>query len=70
MKEKREYLKNLKPESLMMSYGYKPEWSEGSVKSPIFQTSTFTFKSAEIGKAHFELAYGKRTLGPGEEPGL
>lgn len=70
MKEKREYLKNLKPESLMMSYGYKPEWSEGSVKSPIFQTSTFTFKSAELGKAHFEIAYGKRTLGPGEEPGL
>jgi methionine-gamma-lyase len=70
MKEKREYYKHLKPESLMMSYGYNPEWSEGSVKSPIFQTSTFTFKSAEEGKAHFELAYGKRQLGPGEEPGL
>lgn len=70
MKDKREYVKHMKPESLMMSYGYKPEWSEGSVKSPIFQTSTFTFKSAEDGKAHFELAYGKRTLGPDEEPGL
>ncbi len=70
MKDKREYIKHMKPESLMMSYGYKPEWSEGSVKSPIFQTSTFTFKTAEEGKAHFELAYGKRTLGPDEEPGL
>ncbi|OGU29072.1 MAG: methionine gamma-lyase [Ignavibacteria bacterium GWA2_55_11] len=70
MKERREYYKNLKPESLMMSFGYKPEWSEGSVKSPIFQTSTFAFTSAEEGKAHFELAYGKRELGPSEEPGL
>ena len=37
-------------ESLMMGYGYKPEWSEGSLKSPIFQTSTFVFKTAEEGK--------------------
>ncbi len=70
MKEKREYLKNMKPESLMMSYGYKAEWSEWAIKSPIFQTSTFTFKSAEAGKAHFEIAYGKRKPDPGEEPGL
>jgi methionine-gamma-lyase len=48
------------PESLMMSYGYRPEWSEGAVKSPIFQTSTFAFSSAEQGKAFFELAYGLR----------
>jgi len=34
----------MKPESLMMSYGYKPELSEGAIKSPIFQTSTFVFK--------------------------
>ena len=46
------------PESLMMSFGYKPEWSEGAVKTPIFQTSTFVFKTAEEGKAYFELAYG------------
>ena len=31
----------LKPETLMMSYGYKPSLSEGSLKCPIFQTSTF-----------------------------
>jgi methionine-gamma-lyase len=42
----------------MMGYGYKPEWSEGSLKSPIFQTSTFTFTSAAEGKHFFELAYG------------
>jgi len=40
------------------------------VKCPIFQTSTFVFKSAEEGKAFFELAYGLRERGPTEEPGL
>jgi methionine-gamma-lyase len=62
--------KKLRPESLMMSYGYKPEWSEGAVKCPIFQTSTFVFKSAEEGKAFFELAYGLREKKPKEELGL
>ncbi len=59
-----------KPESLMMSYGYKPELSEGAVKCPIFQTSTFVFKTAEEGKAFFEVAYGKREAMPHEELGL
>lgn len=58
------------PESLMMSYGYKPELSEGAIKSPIFQTSTFVFKTAEEGKAFFELAYGLREKSEGEELGL
>ncbi len=51
------------PETQMMGYGYKPELSEGAVKSPIFQTSTFVFKTAEEGKAFFEMAHGK----PGHE---
>ncbi len=59
-----------KPESLMMSYGFKPELSEGSIKSPIFQTSTFVFKSAEEGKVFFEIAYGIREKGLTEEVGL
>lgn len=61
---------SMKPESLMMSYGYKPELSEGAIKCPIFLTSTFVFKTAEEGKAFFELAYGKRDKLPGEEMGL
>ncbi len=64
------YNKDLKPESLMMSYGYKPELSEGSIKCPIFQTSTFVFQTAEEGKSFFELAYGKREKLPNEELGL
>ena len=51
------------PETQMLGYGYNPALSEGAVKCPIFQTSTFVFKSAEAGKAFFEMAHGK----PGHE---
>lgn len=60
----------LQPETLMMGYGYDPHLSEGALKCPIFQTSTFVFASAEEGKAFFELAYGLREQHPSEEPGL
>ena len=62
--------KPLRPESLMMGYGYRPELSEGAIKPPLFLTSTFVFKTAEEGKAFFELAYGLRKGQPGEEMGL
>lgn len=62
--------KEFKPESLMMTYGYKPELSEGSIKCPIFQTSTFVFKTAEDGKSFFEVAYGLREKEQEEELGL
>ena len=58
------------PESHMMTHGYKPELSEGAVKCPIFQTSTFVFKNAEEGKSFFEVAYGLREKEPSEELGL
>lgn len=58
------------PESLMMSFGYKPSLSEGAIKCPIFQTSTFVFNSAMEGKRFFELAYGLREKDAGEELGL
>ncbi|HVB37593.1 MAG TPA: cystathionine gamma-synthase family protein [Vicinamibacterales bacterium] len=60
----------LHPETQMMSYGYDPQLSEGAVKLPIFQTSTFVFKTAEEGKAFFALAYGLREKRPHEQPGL
>ena len=66
MKETKDY----KPESLMMSHGYKPELSEGAIKPPIFMTSTFVFKSAEEGKAFFEVAYGLREKEADENLGL
>ncbi len=61
---------NFSPESLMMSYGYSPKLSEGAIKCPIFQTSTFVFNSAEEGKAFFEVAYGLREKAEAEELGL
>ncbi len=62
--------KAMRPESRMMSYGYNPAWSEGAIKCPIFQTSTFVFRSAEEGKAFFEVAYGIRDRAPEEKTGL
>lgn len=59
-----------RPESLMMSYGYKPSLSEGAIKCPIFQTSTFVFQTAEQGKRFFEVAYGLSEKEDGEELGL
>ena len=54
----------------MMSYGYKPALSEGAIKCPIFQTSTFVFKNAMEGKKFFEVAYGIREKEKDEELGL
>lgn len=62
--------KKFRPESLMMSHGYEPMLSEGAVKPPIFQTSTFVFNTAEEGKAFFELAYGLRNKEQKETMGL
>jgi methionine-gamma-lyase len=53
----------LKPSTLMMGFGYDPVLSEGSLKPPIFLTSTFVFESAEAGKRHFEGITGKRSGG-------
>jgi methionine-gamma-lyase len=62
--------KRLSPESLMMGYGYRPEWSEGALKIPIFQTSTFTFRNAAEGKRYFEIAHGAVDAEDGETGGL
>jgi len=54
----------------MMGYGYDPFLSERSLNPPVFQTSTFVFRSAQDGKEFFELAYGLRQKRPNEGPGL
>src|SRR5918996_1626695 len=59
--------RRLKPSTLMMGHGYDPALSEGSLKPPIFLTSTFVFESAAAGKRHFEGVTGKR---PGGAEGL
>ncbi len=57
----------LSPESMMMGYGFDPALSEGSLKPPIFLTSTFVFETAAHGKRFFEGITGKR---PGGAEGL
>lgn len=59
--------RRLKPSTLMMGHGFDPALSEGSLKPPIFLTSTFVFESAAAGKRHFEGVTGKR---PGGAEGL
>ncbi len=57
----------LHPSTMMMGYGFDPALSEGSLKPPIFHTSTFVFESAAAGKRFFEGVTGKR---PGGAEGL
>ena len=57
----------LHPSTLMMGHGFDPALSEGSLKPPIFLTSTFVFERAADGKRFFEGITGKR---PGGTDGL
>lgn len=57
--------RELAPETLMMSYGYDPLMSEGAIKPPIFQSSTFVFRTAEDGKQFF-----RQMAGGMADPGL
>ncbi len=59
--------RRLKAATLMMGHGYDPVLSEGSLKPPIFATSTYVFPNAAAGKRHFEGVTGKR---PGGAEGL
>jgi methionine-gamma-lyase len=60
----------LKPETQMMGFGYDPSLSEGSLKPPIFLTSTFVFKTAQDGKDFFDFTSGRREPGAGQSSGL
>ncbi|MEL7444741.1 MAG: cystathionine gamma-synthase family protein [Pseudomonadota bacterium] len=55
--------REMKPSTLMMGHGFDPVLSEGSLKAPIFLTSTFAFENAAAGKRHFEGITGKREGG-------
>jgi methionine-gamma-lyase len=60
----------LHPETQMMNYGFDPSLSEGSVKPPVFLTSTFVFRTAEEGRDFFNVVSGRQELPPGESAGL
>jgi methionine-gamma-lyase len=55
----------LAPETLMLGYGYDPALSEGSVKPPVFLTSTFVFSSAEEGRDFFDVVAGRKPVPAG-----
>ena len=59
----------LDPSTLMMGYGFDPALSEGSLKPPIFLTSTFVFETAADGKRFFEGITNKHGSG-GKAEGL
>src|SRR3954471_16956825 len=60
----------LHPETLMLTYGYDPQLSEGAVKPPVFLTSTFVFKTAEDGQEFFDFVSGRREPPEGMGAGL
>jgi methionine-gamma-lyase len=62
----------LHPETLMLTYGYDPQLSEGAIKPPVFLTSTFVFKTAEDGQDFFDYVAGRRDAAGrhGRGPGL
>lgn len=62
--------KEYNPETLALGLGYDAFLSEGSIKPPLFLTSTFKFKTAAEGKRFFELIYGKDEPKEGEQAGL
>ncbi|MBY0611922.1 MAG: cystathionine gamma-synthase family protein [Beijerinckiaceae bacterium] len=58
----------LHEETMMLGYGYDPSLSEGSVKPPVFLTSTFCFPSADAGREFFDIVSG-RTSGKNDDDG-
>src|SRR5690348_2268035 len=60
----------LRPETLMLGYGYDPMLSEGAVKPPVFLTSTFVFGSAEEGRDFFDYVSGRKQPPAGAGAGL
>ncbi|WP_371193288.1 cystathionine gamma-synthase family protein [Glaciecola sp. SC05] len=60
----------LKPETMMMSYGYDPQFSEGSVKPPVFLTSTFAYQTPEEGEESFHIMAGRKPAPEGSVGGL
>lgn len=60
----------LHTDTMMMSYGYDPRLSQGSVKPPVFLTSTFTFEKAEDGEAFFDIISGRKAPSADNPGGL
>ena len=62
--------RTLSPVTQMMGFGYDPHLSEGSLKPPIFLTSTFVFRTAQDGKDFFDYTSGRKPIPAGAAGGL
>jgi methionine-gamma-lyase len=58
------------PESEMMKKGWDPSDGLGSLKPPLFHTSTFVFESGAAAQRLFEIVYGGETPRDGEDVGF
>ena len=57
------------PDTDSVNLGHEASEHLGSLKPPVYETSTYVFESAEEGKRFFEVAYGIDEARPGEEHG-
>jgi cystathionine beta-lyase/cystathionine gamma-synthase len=55
------------PETEVLSRGYDPRLSVGSVRPAVFRSSTYVFSSPEAAERAFALALGKDVAAPGED---
>ena len=60
---------NKKPSTEMLGYGYHAAHYHGSMKQPIYQTSTYEFPNAQAGKNYFAWATGKEEMPEGASMG-
>lgn len=58
------------PDTDSVGLGYDALRHLGSLKPPIYETSTFVFETAEEGRRFFEVTYGLEEPGAGEESGF
>ena len=56
-------------ETAMLSHGYHASEYQGSMKQPIFQTSTYEFENAQQGRNFFAWATGAEEMPEGEKLG-
>ncbi len=57
------------PDTSSVGLGHDALQHLGSLKTPIYETTTFVFETAEEGKRFFELAYGEGGAGDAEDVG-
>lgn len=58
------------PETESVSGGWSADKGLGSIKTPLFQTSTFLFESSAAAERLFDVTYGGAPLEDGEDPGF